>query len=157
MATKLPFILLSVVWLAQAQSAHADDTKQALREFGWEGTWAQDCSIPNVLKEGAQAVLPRAYDLIPLIGSPTRTIELIYERGPLAGTKSTTVFTITSAKIVADNKLVTTSTDSTRGIVTETVLSIIEGKNGCAQVGDQRSGCTRHEGWNTLRQTVKCR
>jgi hypothetical protein len=52
--------------------AHAD-TKDALREFGWEGTWSQDCSVPNILREGTTAILARSYDVIPTFGSPTST------------------------------------------------------------------------------------
>jgi hypothetical protein len=105
--------------------AHAD-TKDALREFGWEGTWSQDCSVPNILREGTTAILARSYDVIPTFGSPTRTIELVYERGPLSGTKSTTVYTVTSAKIVADNKLLMVSVD--RSVNVESVLTLIGGK-----------------------------
>jgi hypothetical protein len=121
-------LILTVICLAGAGLASADDTKQGLREFGWEGTWSLDCSIPNVLKEGMTAVLPRSYDVIPLLGPPIRTVELIYENGPLAGTKSTTIFTIKSARMVTDNKLVTVSTGNTRTVTTESVLSMIDGK-----------------------------
>ena len=49
-----------------AGEARADDTNQALREFGWEGIWSIDCSISNVFNPTSKALFGRVHDEIPV-------------------------------------------------------------------------------------------
>lgn len=55
--------------------ASADDTKAALTEFGWEGTWSVDCSLPVVTpdtkRSDANAI--RRYHVVPRSGQATET------------------------------------------------------------------------------------
>lgn len=123
------YVVTLLAALLPIDAAHAsDDTKQALRDFGWEGTWSSDCSIPNVFRPGTKAVLPKLQDQIPVFGPPTRTAELIYESGPLAGIVSKFTFTVTSAKLVADNKLVIVSVENKSNWTYEAVVTKVDGK-----------------------------
>jgi hypothetical protein len=107
-----------------------DGTNQALREFGWEGIWSQDCSISNVLREGDKRVLFRGTHAIPWIGPPTNTMELFYENGPLAGRSVKSVYTVTSARMVTAHKIVVTtvSRSDDADTTSESVVTMIEGK-----------------------------
>jgi hypothetical protein len=79
----------------------ADSTKKALREFGYEGHWANDCAQgPDPVRAANVHVLHQ----IPWFGNATDTIN--YQGAERS------VATIVDAKIVADNKLL---------VVTETL------------------------------------
>jgi hypothetical protein len=111
--------------------AYAEDsTKQALREFGWEGVWSQDCSISNVFREGDKRVLARGAHAIPWVGPPTNTIELFYESGPLAGISSKSIYIVTSARMASDNKIVVTTVSHSDDADTtsESVETMLGGK-----------------------------
>lgn len=55
--------------------ASADDTKAALTEFGWEGTWSVDCSLPvytpYTKRSDTNAI--RRYHVVPRSGQATET------------------------------------------------------------------------------------
>jgi hypothetical protein len=119
-------ILVAGIGGAVGFISYESGPKRALREFGWEGVWSQDCSIPNVFTKGiTKAVLARSYNSVPLWGPPVRVIQIVYDAQP---TKF--IFTITDARIVADNKLRTVAVQGSDDvtITSESVLSMVGNK-----------------------------
>jgi hypothetical protein len=124
--TLLAAVAIGIAALNIPSGAQADGTAEALRQFGWEGIWSADCSIPNEWKPGVKAVLPRSYHRMSAFGGQPTNAVVMYQNGQ----KIETIWTIISAKIVADNKLLTVSVAENASSVmkSESVTSLVNGR-----------------------------
>jgi hypothetical protein len=100
--------IAAVLGVFAATPAMADmATYSALRGVGWEGVWAQDCSVPNAPPTGgdAKSIVFRYHNNLPIFGPPTRTAEW-WTRD---GAHHTMSSTIVSAKMLSEKTLMTQS------------------------------------------------
>jgi hypothetical protein len=104
--------IAAILGVFAASPAIADlTTYSALRGIGWEGVWAQDCSVPNAPPTGsnAKSIVFRYHNNLPFFGPPTRTAEW-WTRD---GAHHTMTSSIVSAKMLSEKTLMTRSTMET--------------------------------------------
>jgi hypothetical protein len=124
----LAAILLMIMAASRHTAAAADDeTKRVLREFGWEGTWSQDCSAANIVREG-QRMKPRINNIIPENGPPIQTSEIVFGEGPFAGKTSRHTVEIQTAREVVPHQVMMTAADDRTGYQFELLVTMQGGK-----------------------------